>query len=147
MRRMLRGFLTLILALQSAVMPVAAQEDGGRIVGRWQPLKLTMPGQHQIAPEQLENIVLTFANGIYTSTGGPQIETGTYELDPSKEPKWMTMTVQQGPAAGATIHGIYRLVDDRLTIVYPLQPGAPRPTHLSPQDAGAWIVVEYRRLE
>jgi uncharacterized protein (TIGR03067 family) len=148
MRRVLTSFLGLLLVLQYSVVPAMGQEDSRRIVGRWRPLKLTIPGQHHITPEQLEHIVLTFEDGgTYTSTGGPQVEKGTYELDPAKEPKWITMTVQQGPAAGSTMHGIYSFTNDHLTIVYPLQPGAPRPTRLSTQDAGSWVTVEYIRLE
>lgn len=147
MQRVLTSLIGLLLILHYGAIPAAAQEDSRRIVGRWRPLKLTIPGQHHVTPEQLEHIILIFKAGTYASTGGPQVEKGTYELDPSKEPKWITMTVQQGPAAGSTIHGIYSLMHDHLTIVYPIQPGAPRPTHLPTQDAGSWVAVEYIRLE
>lgn len=147
MRLMLTVLTALVVVSPVSLRPTMAQDDGRLIEGRWRPVKLTIPGQHKVTPAQLENIVLTFEDGQYTSTGGPQVERGTYELDPAKEPRWITMTVRQGATAGSTVHGIYNLTAERLTIVYPLQPGAPRPTKLPTQGAGSWVVVEYVRID
>ncbi len=72
---------------------------------------------------------------------------GTFELDPTKKPKAMDMTITDGPAPhkGLTSRCIYALDVDHL-VWCPAQPGAAeRPKAFPPTDSQDFLCVVFRR--
>ena len=73
-----------------------------------------------------DHFTMRFTNG--------DIYVGTFELDPTKEPRWIDMTVHEGPARhkGKTSLGIYELTADYL-IWCPGEPGTDDRPHGFPR--------------
>ena len=71
---------------------------------------------------------------------------GTFELDPTKKPKAMDMTVTEGPAQykGVTARCIYALDGEHL-VWCPAQPGATdRPKAFPATDSQDFLCVVFR---
>jgi uncharacterized protein (TIGR03067 family) len=73
----------------------------------------------EIPAEFIDKIMLTVVlkDGKYTvSVAGQDAETGTYKADPGKKPATLDVDISTGKNEGKKQVGIYKLVDDKLTV-------------------------------
>jgi uncharacterized protein (TIGR03067 family) len=84
----------------------------------------------------------------YTTKIGTQVQEGTVKVDPTKDPKWINLSVTAGSNKGQTYRGIYKVVDDELLLCFPKNTKADRPTELSGNtENGQTLMVLKRKKE
>jgi len=118
-------------------------EDGKAIQGTWLPLTAELAGR-EFPPAVRNSIKLVLEGERYTVTVGDQIDEGTITLDPSKNPKAMTITGTRGPNEGKTFLAIYELSGDSLRICYDLS-GKAYPGEFKTKSGTQLYLVDYRR--
>jgi uncharacterized protein (TIGR03067 family) len=67
-------------------------------------------------------------------------------LDPGHTPKWINLTVLEGPDKGKVFQGIYKLEGDRFTICRPLDSTQRRPTAFATTQASGLINGVWNRV-
>jgi uncharacterized protein (TIGR03067 family) len=97
----------------AALKETAALKEKESLRGTWEFVSGIREAQLFVAGD---HFTMKFTNG--------DIYVGTFELDPTKEPRWIDMTVHEGPARhkGKTSLGVYELTGDYL-IWCPGEPG------------------------
>ncbi len=94
-----------------------AKKDSEALQGTWMAVVLERNGQK--APERVvKNFKVVFKDDKMIVNPGSDNRTSTFSLDPSKKPKWMDNTPEQGPAKGKTLPAIYELDGDNLKICF-----------------------------
>jgi uncharacterized protein (TIGR03067 family) len=136
-------------ALEAAAIqgkPAAAHPDHEAIQGVWQLAAATLQGE-EMAEEPLGEVQIVFAQGRYRNLCPPvggRLSSGSYVLDPTRDPKWIDFKWDERPGS---VFGIYELDGDRLRVCYNA-PGSPRPTGFvsekRPPNDG--LLVELRRV-
>ena len=118
------------------VKEAAAVRDRERLQGVWnfvtgrRKAQLFISGDHFTAK---------FSNG--------DVYLGTFDLDPTRKPKSMDMTVSEGPLKykGVTAKAIYALDGEHL-VWCPAEPGAKeRPKAFPPTDSQEFLCIVFRR--
>jgi uncharacterized protein (TIGR03067 family) len=71
----------------------------------------------------------------------------THEVDSSKSPKWLDMTVVGGPQKGKTYHAIFKLEGDTLTICRDTQPDKERPAEFSTESSSGLMLIVWKRVK
>ena len=75
-----------------------------------------------------------------------RIQVGTQELDPSKSPKTIDMTLTEGPNKGAIMLGIYEIDADTLKACFDPQ-GKTRPTEFKSTPGSANFLNIHKRMK
>ena len=121
--------------------PVAV---GAALNGQWRPARFIANGQ-ELPDEARDTVRLTFANGKYVLMMGTNIETGTYDIDTSKSPHWITINIQSGDNNGQSRRGAFKLLeDDELLMVFATN-DRDRATKFISTDETQTILAGYRR--
>ncbi len=92
-----------------------ADADAAKIQGTWVAIWVETGGKP--APsDTIKNLsLLITADKIAFNPGGENRQS-TYKLDPTKTPKMIELTPQDGPTKGKTLRGLYELDGDRLKL-------------------------------
>lgn len=114
-----------------AARKAAIEAELARFQGTWQLISAETEGKK--APEEnVKQITVTIKGNTHTVRFGKEVVAHdvSFEIDPSKSPKWTTDTLNEGPGKGKQIRGIYKLEGETLTsCVAPV--GKDRPTEFS----------------
>ena len=88
------------------------------LTGQWRALRFVAAGEEM--PDEARSMIrLTFADGKYVLMMGPNVETGTYQIDASRQPFGITITVGSGTDQGRIRRGSFKLLkDDQLLTVF-----------------------------
>ncbi len=121
---------------EADVKEAAAARDRERLQGVWnfitgrRKVQLYITGDHFTAK---------FSNG--------EVYVGNFEVDPTKKPKAMDMTVVEGPERyrGLTTRCIYALDGDHLVWCPGTPGGRDRPRAFPPTDSQEFLCVVFRR--
>jgi uncharacterized protein (TIGR03067 family) len=98
------------------------KSDLDRLQGNWIITAVEISGE-KVPPANLGMVKTRFKDKSYTQTvAGAEVETGTYALDPSKDPKTIDMKILTGNDAGKDQPGIYKF-DGELLVLCMAQPG------------------------
>ncbi len=118
------------------VKEAASTKDRARLQGVWN----FVTGRRKV---QLlingDNFTARFSNG--------DVYRGTFEVDPTRKPKAMDMTITEGPLKfnGVAAKAIYALDGEHL-IWCPAEPGAKeRPKAFPPTDSQEYLCIVFRR--
>ena len=139
------------LALVALVAPGGARGDDrapvdaelARLRGTWTFERIEANGA-ALPMAQFAGMAVTFDGERYAVTkDGAVVENATLKLDPSASPKGFEATVVDGPNAGASMHGIYELVDDTFKVCF-APAGTTRPTKFETASGPQTIVVHKR---
>jgi len=118
------------------VKEATAAKDRERLQGVWNFVTGRRKVQLYITDD---HFTAKFSNG--------EVYVGTFEVDPTKKPKAMDMTVAEGPDRykGLTTRCIYALDGEHL-VWCPAAPGArDRPKAFPPTDSQEFLCVVFRR--
>jgi uncharacterized protein (TIGR03067 family) len=137
--------ILLFAGIALAASPDATKEEVkkelDRLEGTWETVEMIRDGK---AREDAKDDTVTFDGDkmtIKTKTGE---HTGTCKLDPSKKPKSIDITPNDGPEKGNVHLGIYSLEGDSLKICF-VQPENARPTSLDAKAGSGAAFVSLKR--
>ncbi len=146
----MRLYGLLILALFLAPVAdtpenAAARRDMKNLEGVW-----VLVSGEEMGAKLPDKIVRTgrliMAGDRHTLRIGDTTIDGTHKVNPSREIKAMDVMCTQGPYAGKTLLGIYKLHDDELTVCFAV-PGRDRPTAFTTRSGTGSMLHVWRRLK
>jgi RNA polymerase sigma factor (sigma-70 family) len=125
--------------------------DKDAIPGVWQVTSVQVDGKE--APDEGEFKKIKAAKWVFTAdkvtvrTEGEKDAPATYRLDPSKKPKELDVTPEEGPnnEKGKVMPAIYSLEGDVLKICAHGPEDGPRPTELATKEGGKTILLTLKR--
>src|SRR5205823_4504948 len=111
----------------------AAKKEREKLAGTWKVISAERDGQADAVSKGALTTYL--ADGKFTvKFADGMTGKGEYKLDPSKKPKTIDVTMDDGPNKGKVHEGIYALQGDALKICRS-DPGKPRPQEFTTKDA------------
>lgn len=131
----------------AAPAPKEPPKKESSIVGEWVGEKLVIGGKEMPLAKGLKGVRFTFTeDGKFTVQNESETpETGTYKVDPKKDPAEIDLVQPLGTKNGPTL-GVYRIEGDTLTMCFAFTlagPKAPpRPAKLeSPADSDIMLMT------
>jgi uncharacterized protein (TIGR03067 family) len=125
----------------------AVKKDRKRYEGTWQVVSLEVDG-NKASEEDAKNItVINEVDGKWAiEVEGKVAAKGTSEIDPTKKPKTVDLTMTEGDDKGKTFLGIYEFADDTCTVC--LAPaGKDRPTEFAARAGSGHILAVLKRAK
>jgi uncharacterized protein (TIGR03067 family) len=125
----------------------AIKKDRKKYEGTWQVISLEVDG-NQAAEENAKKItVINEADGKWAiEVEGKVVARGTSEIDPTKKPKAVDLTVTEGENSGKTALGIYEFGDDTRKVCL-AQPGQERPTEFAAPAGSGHVLAVLKRVK
>jgi uncharacterized protein (TIGR03067 family) len=136
---------TLVLALALAGAATCAGAQDSELPGTWVATEAVRDGAP--APD-LVGHRLTFADDLFqiVDASGDLVYAGTYQVDPAAEPLTIDFANTEGDAVDVTWSGIWRVVDDTLTIVDNApDPDQPRPSAFEAPAGSGYVLLSFTR--
>jgi uncharacterized protein (TIGR03067 family) len=125
----------------------AMKKERKKFEGTWQVVSLEADGNKAAEEDAKKITVVNEADGKWAiEAEGKVVARGTSEIDPTKKPKAVDLTVTEGDDKGKTVLGIYELLDDTRKVCLG-QPGKERPTEFSSTAGGGHILAVLKRLK
>jgi uncharacterized protein (TIGR03067 family) len=118
------------------------KSDKELLAGTWKVVKKVKNGE---AEDTKDNpMTIKFAGDVASATVGDESKgEGTFTIDESKNPKWITFAGTSGPSAGREIAAIYELDGDTLKLAYGTGDNCKtRPKDFSGKEGEAMEVLE-----
>jgi uncharacterized protein (TIGR03067 family) len=115
--------------------------------GKWKVVSLTHGGKP--APEELlKDFKCTFEEKTYTDTINGEVgQEGEYKFDDSKSPKTIDFDIKKGHNEGKKQVGIYKIEDEKLTLVMAEPDATDRPTSFKLEEGSSLIEVVLERVK
>jgi uncharacterized protein (TIGR03067 family) len=115
------------------------------VEGAWVPIDASVAGK-QLPVDDLRVRYFVLEAGGYRiiDRSNRVVDDGRYLIDPSPAPPAMDIVGQSGLSAGRTMHAIYELEGDELTVCYDLQ-GGERPAGMRPRKDQLLLRITYTR--
>jgi len=139
-------YLSFLLAASLAA-GTAPSDDAKMLEGTWLPRTAELGGR-PLGDAVLKSISLKLDGGKYEVFVGNSPDRGTYTLDPTTNPRSISVTGTDGPNKGKTFPAIYQLGHDddgdTLRICYDLS-GKRRPTEFKSVVGTKLYLVNYSR--
>jgi uncharacterized protein (TIGR03067 family) len=125
----------------------AIKKDRKQYEGTWQVVSLEVDGNKAAVEDAKKITVVNEAEGKWAiEVEGNLIARGTSEIDPTKEPKAVDLTVMEGEGKWQTVLGIYEFGDDTRKVC--LAPaGKERPTEFSCTAGSGHILAVLKRVK
>jgi len=122
-----------------------ARSDQQLLQGTWKMVRLMKNGVDEDVVKHPATLTIT-AKDITETRSGNSIQTGTYALDPSANPKRITMVATTGDNAGKTFEGIYEVDGTTLKLAYSFgDHAATPPKDFSGGEGTGLLVLERER--
>jgi uncharacterized protein (TIGR03067 family) len=123
----------------------ANAKEVARFVGTWRFVSMEMAGKKLPEAAYRDGRLVITPGGKFSAEEGSQPFRGTFKVDVSKSPKWIDVTVLDGPVAGQTARGIYELDGDTYRVCSG-QFGQERPTEFA-APAGSQNILQVLHRE
>ena len=142
----------LLLAVASALTAGDAKEeaikkDRKRYEGTWQVISLEVDGNKASEEDARKVTVINEADGKWAIEGeGKVVAKGTSEIDPTKKPRAVDLTMTEGDDKGKTFPGIYEFGDDTRTVCL-ASAGKDRPTEFAAPAGSGHILAVLKRVK
>ena len=121
------------------------KDDAEAFKGSWSVASFKV-GQESAPADDLKNLKMNFDGKSYTSKVLDQVdEEGNYTIDPSKTPKTIDFEIKKGRDEGKKQLGIYKIEDDKLTLILSLPGATERPKSLTPAASDMLIEAVLER--
>jgi uncharacterized protein (TIGR03067 family) len=116
-----------------------------KLQGSWQITAIQAEGA-AVTEEAVTNLYVTIKDNTYELMNAGAETSGTFELDPSKNPGEMEIHSTVGADSGRTWPGIYEVNGDTLRVCY-AQRGKKRPTTFSGIDDPNLMMITYKKRQ
>lgn len=117
----------------------------GELDGTWVPIAADVSGQALVVRElRVARFVLESGGYEIIDRSDHVVDRGDIRVDRSVFPPAMDIVGLSGPYAGRTMHAIFELNGDRLTVCYDLD-GSERPRDMHPHDDQLLLSITYAR--
>jgi len=116
-----------------------------RLEGAWTPVAARV-GAAAVAVEELRVRYLLLEAQRYgiVDRSNRVVDRGSYRVNERDSPATLDIVGRSGPHAGRTLHAIYELNNDELTVCYDLEGGA-RPADMQPRADRLLLTITYAR--
>jgi uncharacterized protein (TIGR03067 family) len=142
-----RYLFPLLAALLLAAAPPGdetARADLDKLQGTWAMLSMTKNGK-VIPADRLKGRVALIKDDAFTDRQDEKVYArGTIALDPGKSPGAIDTRFTEGPIAGKTSLGIYKVDGDSMTSCV-AEPGDSRPSSFESKAGTGFMLVVYKR--
>ena len=144
--------VSLLLAVTGSLIAGDAREeaikkDRKKYEGTWQVVSLEVDGNKADEEDAKKVTVINEADGKWVIEGeGKVIARGTSEIDPTKKPKTVDLTMTEGDDKGKTFLGIYEFGDDTRKVCF-AQAGKDRPTEFAAPAGSGHILAVLKRVK
>jgi uncharacterized protein (TIGR03067 family) len=126
----------------------AIKKDRKKYEGTWQVVALEVEGNKADEEDAKKITVINEADGKWAiEAEGKVVAKGTSEIDPTKKPKTVDLTMTEGDDKGNTFLGIYEFADDNTRKVCLAQAGKDRPTEFSSTAENKHILAVLKRVK
>ena len=145
---MARGALLWVILPVSCLCAAAdeAKTDQEAVQGKWRIVSFIFNGQ-PMAEDTYKDLRLEIKGDKYLITEGGATASRTFKLDPTKKPKAMDVTYDDGPNKGKTNHAIYALEGDILTICRHQHPEMERPKDFTAKAGSDRALIKWKRVK
>ena len=125
----------------------AVKKDRKRYEGTWQVVSLEVDGNKAAEEDARKITVINEADGKWAiEVEGKVVARGTSEIDPTKKPKTVDLTMTEGEDKGKTSLGIYEFGEDSRKVC--LAPaGKARPAEFSSTAANGHVLAVLKRMK
>lgn len=103
----------LLGACSGGVVDTGYDSDLEALQGTWHPVSMEQNGK-PLPAEQIKQIKLTISNSNFTFESGTDSHGGQYMIDPTKNPKELSIVVTKGAEADKVYLAIYKLEDGKM---------------------------------
>ena len=122
------------------------EKEVRKFKGTW-TIESSETGGKELPADELKGFIVTFDGDKHTVKKGDEvIQVGTQELDPSKSPKTITVTMTEGPNKGTVMLGIYEFDGDTLKVCFDPE-GKKRPTEFKSAPGSPNFVNVHKRVK
>jgi uncharacterized protein (TIGR03067 family) len=131
-----------VLVLAAAGTGKEGKEVADPIKGTWTVESILRDGQDV---DDAKGDKVTFGGGKLMIKTKDRDQEGTYKVDPSGKPATIDVVPGEGPNAGKTLKGIYRVKGDELTICIPVNADSARPKEFEGKEGSGLMLVSLKR--
>jgi uncharacterized protein (TIGR03067 family) len=126
----------------------AIKKDRKKYEGTWQVISLEVDGNPAGEEDAKKMTVVNEADGKWAiEIDGKVMVRGTSEIDPTKKPRTVDLTVTEGNGKGETSLGIYQFDEEDTRKVCLAPAGKKRPTEFSSTSGSEHILVVLKRVK
>lgn len=138
-------FITLTVGLVVGADDDESARDLAALQGSWTLVSSEVNGES--TSDQPEKLSLVVSNAQYATMKDSRHISYTLRLEPSTDPKAFELTLEDGPAKGQVLKGIYKLEGDRFTVCHGLTPQDDRPVEFSTGAESGHTLIVWRRTK
>ena len=132
------------LGVSWSVDDKVAEEDK-KFEGTWVVTMMEVGGQ-KVPDEVFKEMTFTFKGKEYKQKVGDKlVEAGTQDLEPTKTPKQMDITVSEGEAKGEKQLAIYEIDGDKTKICAAIHGDKERPSKFETKEGSMSMIFELKR--
>jgi uncharacterized protein (TIGR03067 family) len=123
----------------------AIKKERKKYEGTWRVTSLQADGNQSREEDAQKITVKNGADGTWAIiVDDKEVAKGTSKIDPTKKPKTIDFTIEEGNNVGQTYLGIYEIDKDTRRLCYAV-PGKDRPTEFSAQAGSGLTLVSFKR--
>jgi uncharacterized protein (TIGR03067 family) len=140
------GFAALVLALLVGADDAESARDLAAMQGSWTMVSSEVNGES--TSDQVDVMGrLSVTDDRYATTRDGRQTSYTFRLESSSDPKAIELAIENGPAKGQIIKGIYKLNGELFTVCHGLTPRDDRPVEFSTGAESGHTLIVWRRAE
>jgi uncharacterized protein (TIGR03067 family) len=124
----------------------SAKKELEKFQGDWVAVSYTVDGK-EVGDDELKTIRLTVKGADSTFKRGDKTGHGTYKLGPSKDPKEIDISHDDGPDKGKTALGVYEVEGEKLKICLAAPGVKERPKELASKPGSGHTLEVWKRAK
>lgn len=149
----MKWFIRLVCCASIATAPGRAdepskassvKEDLQRLQGTWQVEEWAEGGKASTAVELKKRSAFFGGNVFIFRRDGKVHQAGAVQIDPSKDPRTMNLSIKEGAGKDGVMLGVYAFEGDSLKLCFDPE-GQTRPGGFQPDTKSGWTVVKLRK--
>jgi uncharacterized protein (TIGR03067 family) len=123
---------------------VLQKQELANLQGKWQVIAGETGDRRDVVPlpdDVVDRLQLVFTDNKVVLHGGVTAQAATFQLDPTRSPKWIDMIRVDSAEKGHVVLGIYQLNGDNLQLFW-TNPAKGRPTSFTPKSGQMLFILK-----